>query len=249
MKKSPKLPLTNDVRRDIMDFRRKTKRSLRYASYDFCYSYFYTNRGHLIDDMTSSCLFLWSYLASWGMLRNSKLLECSPAALEPLICYFDRDLNLWNIDVHNYKEEHIQGKLIKTYNDIAKILRKKVFPKSKQTSSNKEDVPTVTLVTKIMLGVYGNIPAIDQYFKNTFHAIFGGFSSSKSLGKNEILAIYSFYTHYHSLLDKKLRPIISVINIKGEKLDLHYSVAKLIDMYGFTNGLKDAKIAKENSKQ
>lgn len=249
MKPAPELPLTSDVKRNIMAFRKKTKRSLRYASYDFCFFHFYTNKGHLTEDTHRSCFILWSYLASWGMLRNSRLLECSPAALEPLIFYFDKDLTPWDIDVKDYNDGHKRKKLIKVYSDIANILRKKVFGKISKAPTGKDDIPTITLVTKIMLGVYGNIPAFDQYFKNTFHDIFGGFSSSRQMGEKEILALYKFYTNYRKLLDMQLSPKMSVINFEGVEQNLHYTIAKLIDMYGFTNGLKDAKITKENSKQ
>ena len=219
MEKSPKLPLTNDVKRNIMEFHKKTKRSLRYASYDFCYSYFYENKGHLAEDMQRSCFILWSYLASWGMLRNSKLLECSPAALEPLIHYFDKDLALWNIDVKDYNDEYIRKKLINVYNVIALILRKKVFWKKSKADSDEEDIPTVTLVTKIMLGVYGNVPAFDQYFKNTFHKVFGGFTSCRQIGEKEILSLYKFYTKYTNLLYVQLLPKMNVINFEGDKLE------------------------------
>ena len=61
--------------------------NLRDASYDFCFLYFQTHRGILGGkNLECSCMHLWSYLASWGMLRgSSELLQRSPAALKNLI--------------------------------------------------------------------------------------------------------------------------------------------------------------------
>ena len=50
----------------------------RYVSFDYCYGYFQSNKGQLAgDNMEISCLRLWAYLASWGMMRNQKLLQNS----------------------------------------------------------------------------------------------------------------------------------------------------------------------------
>ena len=55
----------------------------RFASYDFCHSYFLRNRDSLSSKMEESCIYLWSFLGSWGMLRGSSVLfkENSPASL------------------------------------------------------------------------------------------------------------------------------------------------------------------------
>lgn len=82
----------------------------RYASYDICYSYFKSNSKQLTgDNLQMSCLQLWSYLASWGMLRNSNLLYKSPHYFIPLIYHINEKYGqLSKIDVDNYNYENIK---------------------------------------------------------------------------------------------------------------------------------------------
>lgn len=166
---------------------------------------------------------LWSYLASWGMLRGSSALQQrSPAALIPLIKHFDAvDSIIWTMDVPDYPKHGVR--LLKEYNEIATILT--------DILSDKKDItPSVTLVTKIMLGVYGNIPAFDRFFKETFHDLYGGFGVC---GQKELNHIYEFYLRYESLLDNLAKEMY-VIDFKGESTSVTYKKAKLIDMFGFT---------------
>ena len=67
----------------------KTNPCHRNLSFDYCYSYFYNNRCHFTEKLQESCSQLWSYLASWGMLRgSSKLLQNNFACFIPLIEHF-----------------------------------------------------------------------------------------------------------------------------------------------------------------
>jgi len=81
------------------------------------------------------------YLASWGMFRgSSKLLTSGIKIFEDL-----SDLLL---------DKKGDGVIVQ-YESIKKFL------------DNKEISSTQTLITKIMLGVYSNIPAIDKFFNKT----------------------------------------------------------------------------------
>ena len=213
-----------NVGRIIYIFIMKRNCNHRYASYDFCYLYFQKNKGKLStkNNIEKSCMYLWSYLASWGMLRGSSaLLQCSPAALKPLIEYFDSlyksASHIWDIDVDTYNVGANKKNLLDTYKDIENILSKILSKK-----------PTVTLVTKIMLVVFGNVPAFDTYFKNAFSKIYGVFSS---FGIKELDAINDFYSNFKILLDSIK---INVIDFNGKPTNIIYKKAKLIDMYGFT---------------
>ena len=96
----------------------------RFATYDFCHSYFVKNRKELLPlRMEESCIRLWSFLGSWGMLRGSSQLikENSPASLKPVIeCIANTPEEIWNIDVEQYEEK--QQDLIKLYKSIEKAL-------------------------------------------------------------------------------------------------------------------------------
>lgn len=147
-----------DIKNNIDKFiKLRNSNTHRYASFDICFYYFQTNRKNIAkaNNIEISCLQLWSYLSSWGMLRgSSKLLQKSPVALKPLVEHIAQS-QVWDIDVDNYNDENIK-KLLEEYHELEEIL-------------NAMDVkPTLTLVTKIMLGVYGNIPAYDTYFTDTF---------------------------------------------------------------------------------
>lgn len=209
----------------------------RYLSFDYCYSYFYNNRGHFTEKLQESCSQLWSYLASWGMLRgSSKLLQNSYACLIPLIKHFDEtDTSLWDIDVDKYLVGNNIDKITKEYGKIENILEKiKVSP-------------TVTLVTKIMLGVYACVPAYDSYFTETFRGIYGNEDDYKkkcsfwTFDAMSLQCIADFYEKHKVEVDKfyeetKVRELIS-----GHETDLHYTKAKIIDMYGFEYGICQIK--------
>ena len=206
----------------------------RYASYDFCYIYFQAHKGHLATDMEKSCYCLWSYLGSWGMLRgSSQLLQHSPASLKPLIQYFDSiaDSPIWTIDVPQYMQDNNRQIILDVYNEIQKIMKTQVF-------QNQGGV-SVTLVTKIMLGVFGVVPALDTYFKQTFNNLIPlsdgkPIKFSSTLGNEQLYAIYIFYRIFKVTLDA-----IKIYNTNFDetKSNIPYKIAKLIDMFGFMYSL------------
>ena len=212
--------LSDDLIKTLIDeFMKKRLVNKRDASYDFCYLYFQRHKGHLADNMECSCMHLWSYLASWGMLRNSPLLELSPAALKPLIFYFDSIYKsvVWSADVDTYSTHKLD--ILKVFAAIADILL---------TIMGKK--PTITLVTKIMLGVFGCVPAIDKYFYKTFHVLYGGFGV---FGQKELDNIEKFYQQHKAIIDKI---VIPVIDFDGNPTEYNYKKAKLIDMIGYMVG-------------
>jgi len=215
------------VKAQIEEFMKNRAVCKRDASYDFCYLYFQRNKGHLADpNMEYSCMQLWSYLASWGMLRGSSpLFWRSPAALKPLILYFDELCNspIWNIDVDSYTEENIK-EILHVYARIVQILQAKEI---------MDTDPSITLVTKIMLGVFGCVPAVDHYFFKTFHTIYGGF---RILGEKELTNLEHFYLAHKETIDNIQVP---VLDFDGQTTELIYKKAKLIDMYGFQNSKED----------
>ena len=207
------------------------------STFDYCYGYFYNNRGHLCDDIEKSCMILWSYLASWGMLRGSSgLLQKSPAALIPLIEFIDKsDEKLWEIDVPNYDNENNLNKIWSLYKGIKKILLDKQIA-----------TPTDTLVTKIMLGVYANVPAFDQYF-TSFLKIQG---NTQKFGKKSLKDIYYFYKKYQKVIDN-IASVAVLVFPGSTPIKAIYTIAKIIDMIGFTLGQKksDKKLKQSKSKK
>lgn len=83
-----------------------------------------------------------------------------------------------------------------------------------------------TLVTKVMLGIFGNIPAFDQFFCRGFGV---GVVNRKSLFR-----IRDFYERNMDVLN-----VTSVFTLDfqtGKETTRKYSQAKLIDMIGFMEG-------------
>ena len=93
-----------DILQIVNNFKLQSNLTDRYTSFDFCYNYFIkTDSSLLIDNMEKSCLTLGFYLASWGMFRNSFLLNKSIKHYQRTNKYIaSLDKSVWQIDVDNY---------------------------------------------------------------------------------------------------------------------------------------------------
>ena len=193
----------------------------RYASFDFCYNYFYSfykekRLPELANDknLQTSCLQLGFYLASWGMMRGSSfLLQKSVRNFRELItCISKMDSRLWEIDADNYNDEHIEC-LLDCKTQII-------------SSLGEENNPSDTLVSKIMLGVFSNVPAFDTYFRKSLKV--------HSFNKKSLLKIKDFYEDNKSVFDSY--QIHTFDFLSSKETDIVYTKAKLIDMCGFMDG-------------
>lgn len=220
-----------DIEKIVNEFKSQSNPDDRYSSFDYCYNYFRTT-GDLTQDIEKSCLALGFYLASWGMLRGSSfLLQKSAKHFEPTIRYIAAlDKSVWQIDVDKYSGENIQT-IIKIYKDIRLLL----------INNGNADL---TLVTKILLGVFGFIPAFDNYFCNTFRGISGGQCRFRKVNHKSLTVIKEFYEKNKTVIDRLSSETYTIDFITGQKTKINYPMAKIIDMYGFTEGLK-----KQQSKQ
>jgi hypothetical protein len=214
--------------------------SRRYSSWDLCYNHFQKffekteplSESDRKSDIETAALHLGFYLGSWGMLRNSDLLnygiekykllaqelrrlnkESSKEERENFKAKYDGIKSLltkWNVEgiknnlgqIRGISEEVMKIKfdeeeshqkdldlllkeLMSSFSSEREIIiksesarksLKKLKKTLKQSSDDKKDLitrlqkelvttPTITLITKIMLGVYANTPAIDRFFK------------------------------------------------------------------------------------
>lgn len=186
----------------------------RYNSWNHCYAAFAE-----IEDEKLLSLHLGFYLASWGMYRgSSKLLE--------------RDY-LVHVDAI---------KIIKKYwylrcdleHDFAPHNLESILNLSTELSSyykNTHDVtPTDTLISKIILGTLGCLPAFDRFFIDGVKEY--GYSF-KTLKKKNLEDLFTFIeANQHELK-----------NI--QKLHPQYPIMKIVDMYfwqiGFNSSTKKTK--------
>jgi len=216
-----------DIELVVADYKSKPKSqpNHRFLSFDYCYNYFRTTND-LTQDIEKSCLVLGFYLASWGMFRGSSfLLKKSVTHFESTIRYIATlDKSVWEIDADNYNEKNIQT-IIKIYNDIKICLIVK----------NNSDL---TLITKVLLGVFGFIPAFDNFFCKSFREISGGQCGFSKMNVKSLSFIMKFYESNKTTIDRLSSETYTTDFSTGQETTIHYPKAKIIDMYGFTAGQK-----------
>ena len=210
-----------DVRRNIDNYLSDNSSIGRYSSFDYCYNYFqsFYERNEIADiakqeNREMSCLQLAFYLASWGMLRGSSfLLQRSMKYYEPVIeVIAHMGADTWNIDVDAYSDKNIDM-LLACEEEIA------------QAIGQGRNV-SIILTTKIMLGVFGNIPAFDTYFRSGF--------GIHTLSRKSLHRIAQFYQDHKYIIDEYHIPTIDFAT--GQNSHRYYPKAKLIDMIGFIAG-------------
>ncbi len=200
----------------------------RERSWDFCYNYFQTH-SNPTGDLELSCLQLGYYLASWGMLRGSSWLQRSTnsshfrATIEAVE---QANPVLRGVDAGDYQDQAVRAQILDTY----KVLTKTLLP---------EGGAPGTLVTKVMLGVWGVIPAYDYFLKASFRylgenrkeqAAFN-YPSERSLG---ILA--DFYAEHAEEVDELADRLRTVDFMTGRLTDQPVTRMKVIDMFAFQVG-------------
>jgi len=195
----------------------------RYASFDYCFNYFqsFRDQGDIPllaspERMEQSCLQLGFYLASWGMLRGSSaLLQHSSKSLEPLISALAiTPQPLWEIDANSYTDDRIHALL-------------------DQGSSLRRLIPggaSDTLITKVMLGVFGSVPAFDTLFKRGLGVA--------TFGPKALRAVSRFYTEFADLIEKYRVPTLGFNS--GSPTTRLYTRAKVIDMIFFIEGSRSS---------
>lgn len=184
------------------------------------------------------------------MLRGSSVLfkENSPASLRNVVeCIAKTPKEVWDIDVEQYGNEKCRKQIIDLYDSIKLALTEgssSVDCKGNQIASLKN--PSRTLVTKIMMGVFGIVPAFDTFFSDVFDSLYPGKGFHSGNFSHDCLeAIYDFYLQNKQQLDSIK---IAVIDFDGEPIEgMYYKKAKLIDMYGFTKGILKLKAGKDTT--
>lgn len=232
----------DDLKLFVNDFSNKSQNvHHRYRSFDFCYSHFYLSKhGYKKVDIQESCYVLWSYLASWGMLRGSSfLLDKNPSHLKKVVEFiYSQDKIFWKIDVPDYDKKI--DDIIKIYNGITD----EIAP-----DGNRH----LVLVTKVMLGVFGIVPAYDTFFSEIFSLLSSKRKDRKycgftSFNENSLNFIHEFYLANQAVIDE-LQQSHDVYDFNGDKTKTPYKKAKIIDMYGFKKGYDLAESRKPVKKK
>jgi hypothetical protein len=185
----------------------------RYRSWEHCYRFFrdVTPSG-IAAQRQNAALHLGFYLASWGMYRGSTFLlqRAYTVHFGVVDCLASPNLApLWEREFGS-KADDVE--LIPVILDAAKEITK---------AYSQFGEPTETLVTKVLLGTFGCLPACDQYFIAGFRSAGLGYSYLNAKFVKKLLA---FSCEHLTELHRE-QGIIR--NHSGA----HYPLMKLVDMY------------------
>ena len=214
-----------DIEAAVGRYLRDRDPNARYTSFDYCFNHFQQHRTAVAAwgdpaGMEASCLHLGFYLASRGMLRGSSdLLQRSARHLVHLIeTLADAPAELWDLDLNGYDTESID-----LIHQSALEVRRALRP------VEASDI----LVTKVMLGVFGCVPAFDTYFKK-------GFGVS-TFSKESLRLVGNFYRSNALVIDQLRQPTLDFAS--GQPTTRLYTRAKVVDMIFFMEGGYPSKAA------
>ncbi|MDQ4500759.1 hypothetical protein [Sinomonas sp. ASV322] len=197
----------------------------RERSWDFCFNHF-QDHSNPTEAMDLSCLHLGYYLASWGMLRGSSFLFNHTNALhyrKVVEVIEEHNQAMRGLDVHHYRDDAADEHLSKAWKDLEKAL----LP---------EGGRPLTLISKVMLGVWGCLPSYDTYFVDTFQSLAGDKVDKRAfaLGNRRSRSLLAgFYTEHAQEIDDLASQLRTLDMATGKETRRPMTRAKVIDIFGF----------------
>ena len=203
----------------------------RSRSWEHCYRVFRDARTDPSPDYDYLSLHLAFYLASWGMYRGSSfLLQKDYKVLSPIV---EKVLKpeydcLFGVACVGLREDEVQDRLEKLRNYIAEHFR----PIRNEVAGREVPTPvSPVLVTKILMGTLGCVPAYDRFFQDgvaTYKV------TTQEYSPKSVLKLVDFYEAHNDRLEEARR---------GMRVgDLTYPQMKLLDMGFWQIGFeRDAK--------
>ena len=190
----------------------------RYRSWEHCCRFFrrITPAG-ILAQRDQAAIQLGFYLASWGMYRGSSFLlqHAYTVHLGVVDCLASpAHAPLWETDVGS-RTEHVS--LVRTILSAGEAVREAYRPFGQ---------PTDTLVTKVLLGTVGCLPACDRFFIDGFKHSGFQYSCLNAQFVNRVLKFCS--DNAADLRDEQTR-------IEGAG-GVNYPFMKLVDMYFWQRG-------------
>ncbi len=202
----------------------------RYLSWEHCYNIFSTERLKKSPDIDLLSLHLGFYLASWGMMRGSSQLlqkdyKIHTGAIN--IILKPQYIGLWGKTWKDSKTDKNELDLLFNKGGLVDELS--------DYYQNAGISPTETLITKILLGTMGCVPAYDRFLKiglgadgiikqfgrSSMEQIIGtyGISSRFSLPSHnkypQMKIIDSIFWQYGYYLDERGRALKDNLSITG----------------------------------
>lgn len=202
----------------------------RYKSWDNCFQAFSVAKQSEIQ-----ILELAFYLASWGMYRGSSGLlqknhRIHKGAVD--IVFSKTYEKLKCNETSEIKKENIKA-ILSVKDELAKHYSSIKFTKG--ADKPKSISPTDTLLSKIMLGTLGCVPAYDRYFIDGLKKM-----EMKHTGFNEAALDELF-----DFIDDNKKEIDLAQKLIKTKTQRHYPLMKILDMYfwqiGYDKEIKEKK--------
>jgi hypothetical protein len=194
----------------------------RYRSWEHCYGFFREAQpSGIAAQRQLAALHLGFYLASWGMYRGSTFLlqRAYTVHLGVVDCIgSQRFAPLWQ---REFGAEAKDIELTPLILEAAKAIG---------SAYSQFGEATETLVTKVLLGTFGCLPACDQYFIAGFRSAGLGYSYLNAKFVEKVLA---FSREHLSEFRREQE------TIKGHS-GAHYPLMKLVDMYFWQLGYEAA---------
>lgn len=226
--------ISEEIKQAANDFYQEVKneKNGRYLSWEHCYKSFFEARqqistDELIDYLSLQLAF---YLASWGMYRGSSFLLSKdykihiPVVKEILSSKYN---SLTGITCCDLKLEENQN-LLSEISNYLKVYYNSVRESVKNTEIKSE--LSSTLITKILMGTLGCVPAYDRYF---IYGIKKHKITTGTYNLNSILKLCDFYQLHHN----EFQLYFNKMNIDG----IPYPQMKFLDMTFWQIGFVDDK--------
>lgn len=239
--------MPKDIAESIINFYSKIAKddNHRYKSWEHCYLHF-NNKKDICADIKKSCLHLSFYLASWGMYRGSSVLLWKDYLIhEDVVEILSKNLDLRQLDFLSINKADLNGilylisKIKKRYSEI--ITEVDGNPVTTAKGEPKKFIPSDTLVTKILLGTLGCIPAFDRFFIDGMRTSIKGIKNSNLTIAN-FKAVVEFYK-------SRLSEFVQAQEDIKRQSQVLYPVMKLVDMYFWEIGFQADRAEQERKKK
>lgn len=198
----------------------------RFKSWDYCFNAF---SGSKQSDL--QVLELAFYLASWGMYRGSSgLLQRNYLIHRDAvgILFSKSNLALKCNETTEIKKENIKA-ILSLKDELAKHYSNINF--TKDTNVSKPISPTDTLLSKVILGTLGCVPAYDRYLISGLKEMKISHTSFNELSLRELF----------DFLEKNKIEFVQLQTLIKKKVKRHYPLMKILDMYFWQIGYEKEK--------
>ena len=216
-----------ELRDTIRAYHGTAREHHRYRSWEHCYGYFQRfGPGGLRADPEAAALQLAFYLASWGMYRGSSfLLQFAYTVHLPPVRTIASDhfSDLWGIDMGSEEShERMIPLLLNLMIEVREAYRPFAIENGSRPASD-------TLVTKVILGTLGCVPACDDLFKRGIKKAGIPFSTPNRPFLGRMLKFCG--DNLRTLQQEQSR----IETVSG----VHYPLMKLVDMHFWQWGSRD----------